>query len=345
MDLFKQRDMLQTSLAATYASYMLRLAESRGIKAEQLLAHTDLIASTLLQPQARIFAWQQAIIVHNLLKLTHDPSLAIEIGLRSNLTKAGFIGYGLMSCATLRDAIELGTRFLPTQVPFFKLGFDIQDEMAVVTVEEAFPLWHFRTFAIENFLIEVSEIFRSLLVGQYAPGKYQQLQLYFDYPEPDYFAAYKDRLPKLYFNQAANQFRFSAHMLDQSISTANPAMAQLVISQGESELARLGLTENWLDRVRALLECQAGQYPDLPSIAAQLHLSERTFKRKLAEQNLSFSELLESVMLRDAYALLQSSALSIDEVSQRLGYQDRSNFTRAFKRWTGQTPSEYRTTL
>ncbi len=345
MDIQQQRDMLQTSLAATYASYMLRLAESRGVHAEQLLANTDLIASTLQQPQARIFAWQQAIIVHNLLKLTNDPSLAIEIGLRSNLTKAGFIGYGLMSCATLRDAIELGRRFLATQVPFFKLRFDIEGDMAVVTVEEAFPLWHFRTFAIENFLIEVSEIFRSLLVGQYTPGKYQALQLYFDYPEPEYFAAYKDRLPKLYFNQARNQFRFSALMLDQAISTANPAMAQLVISQGESELARLGLTENWLDRVRALLASQVGHYPDLPSIASQLNMSERTLKRKLSEHHLSYSALLETVMSRDACELLKNHALSIDEVSQRLGYQDRSNFTRAFKRWTGKSPTEFRTAL
>jgi AraC-like DNA-binding protein len=107
-------------------------------------------------------------------------------------------------------------------------------------------------------------------------------------------------------------------------------------------MARLGLLEDWLDRLQALLVCQQQRYPDLPALAAQLHMSERTLKRKLAERGLSFSSMLEAVMKRDAIELLNDPAISIQDVAMRLGYQDRANFTRAFRRWTGQTPSDYR---
>lgn len=342
MDSNQLNALLKKTLSATYASYMLHLAESRGLNVEEILHNSNLKAEEIHQQQARICTWQQAIIVENLIRLSKDPSIGIDIGLRSNLTKAGFIGYGLMSCATLRDAIALGRRFLPIQIPFFKLDFEIKEDMAVVTVQEVVPLLKLRRFAIENFLIEVSEIFRSLLIVHTQPDKYEQLQLYFDYPEPDYFAPYKARLPQLHFSQVANQFRFPARLLDKSIHTANPAMTELVMKQGESELARLGLIENWFDCLQALLVCQQGRYPDLPSIALQLHMSERTLKRKLAEQALSFSTLLENVRRRDAYLLLADDSLTVYDIALRLGYQDRANFSRAFRRWTGETPTAYR---
>lgn len=334
--------LLGKTLSATYASYMLRLAESRGISSDSLLQYTELTAEQVHQQNARICSWQQAYIVENLIRLSDDPGIAIDIGLRSNLTKAGFIGFGLMSCSTLREAIELGRRFLPVQLPFFKLEFAVEGDMAVVTVKEVLPLLRLRQFAIENFLIEVSEIFRSLLIAHTKPDKFELLELYFDYAEPAYFAAYKARLPKLHFSQPANQFRFPAKLLDKPIHTANPAMTQLVVQQGVSEMARLGLLEDWLDRMQAILVCQQQRYPDLPEVAAQLHMSERTLKRKLAERGLSFSSMLEEVMKRDAMHLLNDPAMSIQDIAMQLGYQDRANFTRAFRRWTGQTPSDYR---
>lgn len=342
MDRHYIKTILNMTLPATYTCYMLTLAESRGLEAARLLDRTNLTVNEIHQPQARIKIWQQGCIIENLIHLSQDRGIAIEIGLGSNLTKAGLIGYGLMSCATLREAIDLGHRFLPTLVPFLKLDVVIDDILAIVTVREMIPLLNLRHFVIEDFLIEVSQIFRSLLIISPNLNNYDQLELCFDYPEPDYFAAYKDKLPQLFFSQAANQFRFPVTLLDTRIHTANPAMTELIMKQGESEMARLGFIDSWLDRVKALLVCSNGSYPDLPAVAAQLNISERTMKRKLAEQGLSFSALLENICQRDACILLANQALSINEIAVHMGYQDRANFSRAFRRWTGLTPTEYR---
>ncbi len=346
IDIEEQLDRLRrATLPATYAIYMLGLAESRKITAEQLLAHTNLAADDLYQKNARIAAWQQMNMIFNLVNLTQEPSLSIEIGLRRNLTKTGLLGYALMSCATLRDAIKLGSRFLPIQFPFFTLDFKIVGDMAVVTVMDDLPVLHCRAFLLENFMIRISEIFRALHLDDYQPQRNERIHLYFDYPEPAYFSQYKNRLPDLHFNHFANQIHFPSHLLDQHIPTANPDILKLAIKQGESELIRLGIVNNWPDRVRTLLVCQNGFYPSLTVLADQLHVSERTLKRKLADHKTSYSTLLDSVRLHDAQQLLEKPELSIDEIALRLGYQGRANFTRAFRRWLNKTPSQYREEL
>ena len=77
-------------------------------------------------------------------------------------------------------------------------------------------------------------------------------------------------------------------------------------------------------------------------MAETLHMSVRTLKRKLQTEGRSFTDLLGEVIQRDACLLLETTRLTVDEIAQRVGYQDRANFTRAFKKLTGKTPSEYR---
>jgi AraC-like DNA-binding protein len=71
-------------------------------------------------------------------------------------------------------------------------------------------------------------------------------------------------------------------------------------------------------------------------------MSPRTLKRRLDESSLRFTELLEKARRERALLLLRSPELSLDDVAARLGYSTVSNFTRAFRRWTGFTPSVYR---
>jgi AraC-like DNA-binding protein len=342
MDVIEQFKHQGTCFSASNASYMLRFAEKRGATAEQLLANTGLDVTDFYTKNAHIQVWQHLIFLENLFKLINDPRLSIEIGLASNLTKIGLFGLGLMSSRTLSEAIDFGRRYLRTQYPFFESTFELHDDTVVITLHEIIPLERFRPFIVENFLIDVAEIFRSLMFGEYRPTEHQHFELYFDCPEPAYFASYKDRLPQLRFNQVANQFRFPAKMLDQPIHTANPTLVHLAMGHGELELARLGLIKNWVDHVRALLFSQEGAYPSFQSVAAKLCISPRTLARKLAEVDLNFSELLDQVRLKDAQNYLANTELRVDDIGIKLGYQNGANFIRAFQRWTGITPSEYR---
>jgi AraC-like DNA-binding protein len=71
-------------------------------------------------------------------------------------------------------------------------------------------------------------------------------------------------------------------------------------------------------------------------------MSLRTLQRKLEEENTSYSALSKSVRKEMAHNYIQDSQLSINEISYLLGFAEQANFTRAFKRWYGESPSEYR---
>ncbi|MNJ40779.1 HTH-type transcriptional regulator VirS [compost metagenome] len=80
----------------------------------------------------------------------------------------------------------------------------------------------------------------------------------------------------------------------------------------------------------------------LEEVASQLCMSKRTLQRRLSELNVEFNELVEEVRQARALDLVRHSSLSLTEIAMRLGYYEASSFTRAFRRWTGLTPRDYR---
>jgi AraC-like DNA-binding protein len=85
--------------------------------------------------------------------------------------------------------------------------------------------------------------------------------------------------------------------------------------------------------------------PTLADVARQLHLSERTLRRRLGESDVSYQALLDNVRKNRAIELLANTALSIEQVALEVGFSDAHNFRRAFKRWTKSAPSDLRASL
>lgn len=332
----------RATVSAIYPLSMVQIAAERGIAHEQILAGTGLTIEALQRPGARIGVLQQATIRNNLVQHARDPGIAIELGLRGNLTKIGLMGFGLMSCASFREVVELGIRYLPTLVPFFTLSLRVDGDVAIVEVREAFALGPFQQFAFDYAMTEIVEVARALGDATQTARASASLEVWLKSPEAPHYARFAQRLPRLRFGMSANQFRFDAALLDAPLRTANPLTAQMVIAQCEREMALLGYTGSTADRVRALLDARDGRYPDLARVAQQLHMSTRTLKRKLSEQHTRFGTLLDEVRQRDAQHLLMDAQRSVQDVALHLGYTDPSNFRRAFQRWTGESPTAWR---
>jgi AraC-like DNA-binding protein len=97
-----------------------------------------------------------------------------------------------------------------------------------------------------------------------------------------------------------------------------------------------------LERVRAQLAPGPDGYADLERVARRLFMSGRTLKRKLQERGTTFRALLDDARFRQAQHLLENPDLDIQQVAAALGYRDPACFTRAFRRWSGRTPSQAR---
>lgn len=82
--------------------------------------------------------------------------------------------------------------------------------------------------------------------------------------------------------------------------------------------------------------------PEIGAIAAQLHMTPRTLQRRLADEGTSFAELSDAVRRHSAERYLRDGRLPLAEVAYLVGFSDPSNFHKAFRRWTGQTPGAFR---
>jgi AraC-like DNA-binding protein len=337
----KTDDLLKPAVPVVYGLLILQLAAERGVSRERMLDGLNLPPRLLDTPDARLSLVQASQLLLRAVKLSNDPALGYEIGLNSGLTTHGFIGYGVMSHGTLREALAFGTGFLKLRLPNLSMRLFTDGARGVLEVTETTPQRAVRELVFDLFLVGIARMAQQITGEQAA----QWIELWFDYPEPPYHARYRDRLPRMRFAMGANQLRFPAAFLDQPLATANAVTAKLVQEQCERELAVLGFSDDFGGRVRALLAVADAGYPDLGAAAERLGTSPRTLKRRLLQHGLRYSQLLDEARKRDSIRLLADPTLSIEQIAERVGYTDPANFTRAFRKWTGTTPSRHRSTL
>ena len=136
---------------------------------------------------------------------------------------------------------------------------------------------------------------------------------------------------------------FSKASLEAHLHTANPRLARVndrVITQYLAQFDK-GSTAM---RVRAkLIDLLSAGNVTQQDVADSLHMSLRTLQRKLSVENTSYKVLLDETRRELANQYLRQACLSVSEVTYLLEFSEPSNFARAFKRWTGRTPSDFRT--
>jgi len=331
-------------LPASYALYLLSLMLERGHAVTDVLAGTGLSEAELASHNRRIDGPQYGRMLANALRISGDPALAYELGLRSQLTQHGFVGFSLMSSSTLEEAVALGQRYLHARAPLFDSRIEYQDDWVIVELTEAVSLGVLKSFTCDIVLVELCCLFNRLLSGQPSPGHWRS-EICVPYAEPPHYAAWRDRLPKFHFSQPTMQIRFPRQLLTHRIATANPATAQLAIAQCEQELADLAAAEArdpWVAEVLKRLLPRNGRYDRLSELAEQMHVSERTLKRRLQDAGTSYQRLLDQARQQQAEAMLSRPDASIAQIAEALGYQDPANFTRAFRQWTGLSPTAFR---
>jgi AraC-like DNA-binding protein len=145
------------------------------------------------------------------------------------------------------------------------------------------------------------------------------------------------------FGQPVNRILFDVSRLELTYRMSDPVALNLAREQCERELNALGLDGRVEARVRRLVSRNKNGFPSLQQVASQLHKSPRTLKRQLAAEGHTFSSILDEERREAATLMLRSSDFSIEQVAERLGYSNVPNFSRAFRRWMGITPADYRT--
>lgn len=150
----------------------------------------------------------------------------------------------------------------------------------------------------------------------------------------------------VHFGCARNEVIFELADLSKPQRHAEPRLQEVLERQLEGLMAQLPPDHSLIARVKGhLVDHLLDGEPAVSTVAAKMRISSRTLQRRLTDEGTSFAKLLADVRCEEARRHLQNSRTSINEVAFLLGFLEVSAFHRAFKRWTGQTPAEFRRSL
>ncbi|MBD2836522.1 AraC family transcriptional regulator [Pseudomonas sp. JM0905a] len=325
--------------SAISVQLMTQFGLDQGLTLEQCLAGTGLDWRLLGDPGAEVEASQELELLRNLARLLGQrPGMGLEAGRRYRLNTYGIWGFALLSSATYRSAVQLGLRYLDLTYAFHSMYLEERGDEAWLTLEEQSSPEDLRSFLLERDVSGAFSVHRDL-----ANAEMPVLRARFRIPPPDNIEPWRELLGVTpLFGADDNCIVFSRSLLDLPLPGANPQVVRHCEEQCRIILARRRERAGLAGRVRDLLLARPGQLPDMERLAQTLHMTSRTLRRKLAAEGTSFRQLQEEVLGALAEELLGSTALRLEEIAERLGYGEVSNFIHAFKRWKGITPRQYR---
>ena len=324
-------------LTTDYLTQLISLVKEQGFGIEDILDQSQLREDDF-QYNNRISPMQYQQIVENSLRLTQDPLLGIKHGQGLSISSHGFVGFAAMAADDLGQALSLAIRYARTRTLLADIRFHKEDDSAVIQVTRLASMPDTFPFVVENIISSF------VVVARFLVSQQEELSVIIKLAHsPQADLAEYERLfgAPVLFNQPYNQICLPEFMLEVPVSTANVISRGLAETECEKLLAELDHGHDLVTKIRHQLE-KMQAFPTLPVMANALNSSPRTMNRQLAQLNTSYQHTLDEARREKAIELLDNTNFSIEEISINLGYNDPSNFGRAFRRWLGQSPRAYR---
>jgi AraC-like DNA-binding protein len=274
-------------------------------------------------------------------EMTNEPAFGLLVGERLVATTHGMLGYAALNSGTVRAALELVERFIQVRFSLLSLSLRTRGEWLEVRFVETRPLGALARPVLESVMVSVKQVLVAL-----ARGVCPLASVSFPFATPPYAELSRELFGcEVRYEAKWAGFTLPLSGVDVPLKTADPEAFREAAAICERELDKLVSQRTLADRVRRLLLERPQGFPSLAAIARALHVTPRTLHRRLLEEDTSYRALLEEIRLTLAREHLRSTHFSIEEIAFTLGYTDLANFRRAFKRWTGQSPSTYRAAL
>lgn len=332
----------QPGVPAIYLLLLCDVVKGLGLDDQLVIAGLDVDRTRLLDAQRRVSLQTCHLAACRAVALAGDRGLGLAYARALNVTLHGSVGMMALSSPSIGAALDAASRFATLRAPFLEVSRAREGEMAVITVTARWDLGELERFVMESMLVGLAHMAQQLLGAPVSDGEIRLTG-----GTPSYaHAVIRDMPVALSYGHGQCQLRVPQVLMGVAPRLADPAVAALAQEQCELEFRQLfeEASQGMASRVRKMLEhCPEGEaLPSLESMAAMLHTSSRTLKRRLQEEGENYRELMEACLRRRAQQLLEDRHYAVSEIAWRLGYNDVSNFSRAFRRWTGKTPRQWR---
>jgi AraC-like DNA-binding protein len=318
----------------------LQSVRDRRLDADALLKQVGLSPALLQSPQARISAKHYGAL-WRLVAQTLDDEFFGQDSRRMKAGSFAMMCHALLGCKTLSHALERSLRFYALILDDISGSLERRGAEARLELHDrsAAPR---REFAHEVLLMLLHGVC-CWLVGRRIPIQRAQ----FAYPEPPYGAEYRIMYSSnLEFRAQRTAIVFDASYLDLPIVQNERTVKEFLRIAPENILVKYKNGSSLGARIRRRLrQSLPGELPEFEALAAEMNMTPATLRRRLHEDGTSFQAIKDQLRRDLAISHLSHSKRSTMDIGLELGFSERSAFHRAFKKWTGASPGEFRRRL
>lgn len=327
------------TIQAKAAEKIVRRAVAHGVKADDLYRAVNLDRSVLLDPDNRVPFAQLVDLYEKAAELTGDSNFGLHVGETVDVKVFDVVGYSALNSPTLGDAFARVARYHSIWTDGATFTLETSNDTSAIIYRYLDETISEGRQDTEMTLATVTTLCRNIASASFNPTAIE-----FQHNAPSDTSEHERlfRCP-IEFGAKHNKLYFASSNLTLPIAKADAGLCALLDRHAEELLAKFPPRDSLVDQVRSIIANEfRGGDPSLEHVADQLGLTPRTLQRKLHELGTSHNELLEQMRRQLAMQYLREREMAICEVAYLLGFSEASSFHRAFKRWTGLTPKEFR---
>lgn len=331
----------QNSSYGPIAVAIYQTLESYGVDAAKVMRDHGVDLSHLKDPTARLDPVVHRKIVMDAAELTEDPAFGLRFSDFVHPTTFHALGFALLSSSTLHAFCQRWVRYHSFITTMGEVSIDESGMEPALVFPTQLP--HADSIVgrvlIDGQIATVLKLIRFMYRPDYMPARIDLVCPEIAGTQEVYKRYFGDNVQ---FSQTRNAIYFDQDDLESRLPAANAELARQNDEAVVKFLARL-------DKGNVIAQAHAKLIELLPSgdcskakVASALYMSVRTLHNRLAEAGTTYQTLLDRTRRDLAEQYMQQQNISVSEVAYLLGFSDCSNFSRAFHRWTGHSPSEYR---
>ncbi|MDP3491973.1 MAG: AraC family transcriptional regulator [Hyphomonadaceae bacterium] len=334
--------MTELTVGAGLARGLARFAIAKGADADALLARAGIAAADLDDQDKRVPMANYIALMRAAQELSGDAAIALHYGEEVDLSEVSIAGLIMNASADMREAFVQMNRF-------GKLAVEVETEAGESRfkhVLEDGQLWLVDTRADPNAFHELTEVtFARQICGlrRFLPRPFA-LEVHVTHPAPAYAAEYVRVFGcPVVFDARWNAMRTDASLQSHKVALQPHYVFGVLSEKAEALVTELENSKSTRGKVESLLMpmLHTGDV-SMDTLAAKMGVSRQTLFRRLKAEDVTFEKVLDDLRHRLALSYLSGRKASVNETAYLVGFSDPAAFSRAFKRWTGKSPSEMR---
>ena len=319
-----------------------RLLEAHGLDAVGIARRAGVDLAATPAPGERHGVDKIDAVLRLAIPLIRDPAFGLQAARCWHPSELGVLGYAWLSSSTLRTGLERAVRY--SRLVGERGAIEIEDIRQGLKVRFWARRGNPAAVPVAAVFVDIVMALLLDLCRMNAGASLRPVAATLRRKKPDPADAYERFFGcPVQFGVEENAFVLATRDADRQLPSANRQLAAVFDRMLIEELARL-------DKADVVSRCRAAVLEHLSSgegteedTAKELYMSPRTLQRKLAEANTTYVQLVDDTRKDLALRYIEDPRRSVTDITFSLGFSQPSAFTRAFKRWTGLSPSDYRT--